>query len=211
MDRAQALLPTLSLDPRRIAATSVAIAVHVAVLMLLLLPTRTAPSRPIVEEISMTIVPEIREIPLIPVTRPRPHPEVAPQRPVPQEAAPVDNTPSPVDTYTPPMPPDSTIVESYQPATPPALAQISADVAPAPPYPAQALRMQLSGVVTLKVRVDTQGRPVDAAVENSSGSKLLDATALKFVLARWHFIPATQGGTAIEAYALVPISFVIEK
>ena len=71
--------------------------------------------------------------------------------------------------------------------------------------------MQLSGVVTLKIRVDTQGRPVEAVVENSSGSKLLDAAALKFVLARWHFIPATQDGAAIEAYALVPISFVIEK
>ena len=97
------------------------------------------------------------------------------------------------------------------PALPPAFAQISADVAPPPPYPPQALRMQQSGVVTLKIRVDTQGRPVEAAVENSSGSKLLDAAALKFVLARWHFTPATRDGTAIEAYALVPISFVIEK
>jgi protein TonB len=211
MDRTQALSPTMSLDPKRIAATSVAIAVHVAALMLLLLPTRTAPSRPIVEEIPMTIVPEIRAIPSIPVTQARPRPEVAPQRQVPREAAPVDSTPSPVDTYAQPMPPDTTIIESYQPEAPPAFAQISADVAPPPPYPAQALRMQLSGVVTLKVRVDTQGRPVEAAVENSSGSKLLDAAALKFVLARWHFIPATRGGTAIEAYALVPISFVIEK
>ena len=80
-----------------------------------------------------------------------------------------------------------------------------------PPYPIQALRRRLSGVVTLRVRVDVQGRPVEAVVENSSGSKLLDDTALKFVLARWHFIPATQGGGPIEAYALIPISFVIER
>lgn len=211
MDRAQALLPNLSLDPKRIAATSVAIAVHVAVLMLLLLPTRTAPSPPLVEDIPMSFVPEIKLVPLLPLTPTRPRPQAAPQRSVQQEAAPVDSTPSPVDTYVPPSPPDTTVVDSYQPELPPAFAQISADVAPPPPYPAQALRMRLSGVVTLKVRVDAQGRPVDAIVENSSGSKLLDTTALKFVLARWHFIPATQGGAAIEAYALVPISFVIEK
>ncbi len=211
MDRAQALFPNLSLDPKRIAATSVAIAVHVAVLMLLLLPTRTAPSQPLVEEISMSFVPVIKLIPVIPVTPTRPRPEATPQRPVQQEAAPVDSTPSPVDTYIPTSPPDTAVIDSYQPELPPAFAQISPDVAPPPPYPAQALRMHVSGVVTLKVRVDAQGRPVDAVIENSSGSKLLDTTALKFVLARWHFIPATQGGTAIEAYALVPISFVIEK
>lgn len=210
MDRAQVLFPISSLDPRRIAATSGAIAVHVAVLMLLMMPMRTAPSTPIPETPTI-FEPEFKEIPLIPVTRTRPQPQVVPQRPVQSEVAPVDSTPSPVDTYTPPMPPDTPIVESFEPALPPAFAQISADVAPAPPYPAQALRMQLSGVVTLKVRVDTQGRPVEAVVENSSGSKLLDAAALKFVLARWHFIPATQDGAAIEAYALVPISFVIEK
>ncbi|MBP8097692.1 MAG: TonB family protein [Arenimonas sp.] len=210
MDRAQILFPISALDTRRIAATSGAIAVHVAVLMMLLLPMRTAPSRPI-SETPMIVVPEFREIPLIPVTQTRPRTQVVPQRPVQSEVAPVDSTPSPVDTYTPPMPPDTPVVESFEPAPPPPFAQISADVAPPPPYPAQALRMQLSGVVTLKVRVDTQGRPLEVVVENSSGSKLLDAAALKFVLARWHFIPATQGGTAIEAYALVPISFVIEK
>jgi periplasmic protein TonB len=210
MDRAQALLPNPSLDPKRIAATSGAIAVHVAVLMMLLMPVQTAPSGPIAET-PMIVVPEFREIPLVPVRQLRPQTQALPQRPVQQPAAPLDNAPSPVDTYTPPTPPDTTIIESYEPAPAPGFAQISADVAPAPPYPAQALRMQMSGVVTLKVRVDAQGRPVDAVVEGSSGYKLLDAAALKFVLARWHFIPARQGDTAIEAYALVPISFVIEK
>ena len=90
-------------------------------------------------------------------------------------------------------------------------AQIRADVSPAPPYPAQALRRHVTGEVMLRVRVDAQGRPVSAVVETSSGSKLLDDAALKFVLARWHFIPATQDGGAIEAYALVPINFVIDN
>ena len=212
MHRTLARLPNLSLDPKRIAATSVAIAVHVLVLMMLLLPMQTAPSRPVVD-IPMIVFPEFKTIkPVILVTKAPPRAPAAPQRPAPpQQAAPVDTTPSPIDTYTPPTTPDNQIIDSFETPLPPAFAQISADVAPPPPYPAQALRLQLSGVVTLKVRVDARGRPVAAEVEGSSGSKLLDNAALKFVLARWHFIPATQDGAAIEAYALVPISFVIEK
>lgn len=211
MDRAQTLLPVLSLDPKRIAATSVAVAAHVAVLMVLMLPTRIAPSAPIPDN-PMVVVPEFRTIPpLVPVTQPRPHTEVVPHRPAQPAAAPVDTTPAPIDTLVPPATPDEGILDGFQPALPPAFARISADVAPAPPYPVQALRRRQSGVVTLKVRVDVQGRPVEGVVETSSGSSLLDAAALKFVLARWHFVPATQAGQAIEAYALVPISFVIEK
>jgi protein TonB len=211
MERALARLPTVSLDPKRIAATSVAIAVHVLVLMMLLLPMQIAPSRPVVDN-PMIVVPEFRTIkPITLVAKPRPQAPAAPQHPTQPQVAPVDTTPSPVDTYAPPSAPDNEVIDSFETPLPPAFAQISADVAPPPPYPAQALRLRLSGVVTLKVRVDAQGRPIAAEVENSSGSKLLDNAALKFVLARWHFIPATQDGAAIEAYALVPINFVIEK
>jgi periplasmic protein TonB len=209
MDRTQSLSPMSSLDPKRIAATSVAIAVHVAVLMMLMLPMQMAPPIPVID-IPMVVTPEFKTItPITPIPISRPRTEAAPQRPV-QQAAAVDTTPSPVDTYVPTTAPDTDITENFQLPPAPAFAQISADVAPPPPYPTQALKRHLSGVVTLKVRVDTQGRPLECVVETSSGSNLLDAAALKFVLARWHFIPATQDGTAIEAYALVPISFVIE-
>lgn len=212
MDRAQARLPNLSLDPKRIAGTSVAIAVHVLVLMLLMLPTQTAPPKPLVDN-PMIVVPEFHQVPpLIPIllTPPRPHSAAPQQQAVPQ-VTPVDPTRAPIDQFTLPALPDTDVIDSFEPALPPAFAQISADVAPPPPYPIQALRRRLSGVVTLRVRVDVQGRPVDAVVDSSSGSKLLDEAALKFVLARWHFIPAMQGGGPIEAYALIPISFVIER
>ena len=211
MDHARARFPNLSLDPKRIVATSVAIVVHVLVLMLLLLPMQIAPYRPVVDDPIITF-PEFRTIPpLIPVPPPPQPSTPAPRQPVQPQATPVNSTPSPVDTYTPPALPNDAANDNYQPPVESAFAQISADFAPPPPYPAQALRRGLSGVVTLKVRVDAQGRPVDAVVESSSGSLLLDNAALKFVLARWHFIPATRSGATIEAYALVPINFVIEK
>jgi protein TonB len=211
MDYAQARLQTLSLDPKRIAATSLAIAVHVAVLMLLMLPAQIAPSKTVVDN-PMIMVPKIREIPIVEITRPPLAPtNPSPRPPAVPQAAPVDTTPSPIDTYVPPAPPEIEIIESYQPDPTPAFVQISADIAPPPPYPAQALRLGITGVVTLKVRVDNRGQPVDAVVESSSGSRLLDGAALKHVLAHWHFIPAMQNGVPIEAYALVPISFVKER
>jgi protein TonB len=215
MDRAQTLFPSLSLDPKRIAGTSVAITVHVMVLMLLMLPAQKAPSKPEVEDTPMVVTPTyIKPIPLTPLPLPKPHLIVQQTQrhpPVTPQTDPVDNTTSPVDPYVPPQ--EHIIADTFKPQLQetPAFAQISADIAPAPPYPAMALKHEITGVVTLRVRVDALGRPVEVIVENSSGSKLLDDAALKFVRARWHFVPAMQNGAAIEAYALVPINFVIER
>lgn len=211
MDRAQARFPQLSLDPKRIAATSVAISVHVLVLMLLLLPGQTPSSKRIVEPPIMTIVPvEIREPkPVVPITPRQERAPVTPQPRAQPQADPVDNTVSPIDNYVEPVA-DDAVIDTFETNPPPAFVAITADVAPAPPYPLQALRRGLTGEVVLRVLVDVQGRPVSAVVETSSGSKLLDNAALKFVLARWHFIPARQNGAVIEAQALVPINFVIQ-
>jgi protein TonB len=212
MDLSLTRLPPLHLDGKRIAGTSVAIAVHVLALMLLMLPMQSPPSR-VLEETSMIVVPEFRPAPPIPLPLPvapiaRPAP---PQRAPLLQSPPVDSTPGPTDVYVEPAPADDVVIDSFDPPTALAFAQISADVAPAPPYPAQALHRRIEGIVMLRLRVDPRGRPVAATVETSSGSKLLDDAALKFVLARWHFIPATQDGRAIEAEALVPISFVIAR
>lgn len=206
-------LQQLDLDGKRIAGTSVAIAVHVLALMLLMLPMQSPPS-PVLEETSMIVVPEFNKpeppvplpLPVAPIAGPAP-PQHAPIL----QSPPVDSTPGPTDVYVEPAPADDLVIDSFDPPKAPAFAQISADVAPAPPYPIQALHRRIQGIVMLRLRVDPRGRPVAAAIETSSGSKLLDDAALKFVLARWHFIPATQDGRAIEAEALVPINFVIGR
>jgi protein TonB len=215
MDRAHALTPHLSLDGKRIAATSIAISLHVAVLMLLMMPAQSPPSRTIDEDTSMIVVPkhiekkEPKPIPVIPLKKPQPRTAVTEPRIATPVVEPVDQTAAAIDPYVERMD-ETTIVDNFPPQSP-VFAQIRADIAPPPPYPASALRRHITGEVTLRVLVDAQGRPVNAVIESSSGSKLLDEAALKFVLARWHFIPATQDGQSIEAYALVPINFVIDN
>ena len=213
MELAHAHPGQLALDPKRIAGTSVAISLHVAVLLLLLLPAQTAPPKVAVDNPMTVVVPEIKHvIPIVPLIHPRPLSRtVRPQPVAPLLPDPVDDSVSLVDPTLPPSLPDNTLPDTFDnvPSTP-AFEQISADVAPPPPYPVQALHRHVTGVVTLRVRVDALGRPTEVSIERSSGSLLLDQAALKFVKARWHFVPATRNGIAIEAMALVPIDFVID-
>lgn len=208
-------LPTRALDPKRIAATSVVIAVHVAVLMLLLVPSVPVPVDR-VEDPAMTVVPiKIKKVPPLP---PPPTTTVAPRRdphPAPvaiQDPAqiPIDESPSPIDAYVPPVP-ELPPVNTYDPPTGNVFAQITADVSPVPPYPAQALTRRLVGEVVLRIRVDASGVPRDVSIEHSSGFAVLDQAAAKFVKTRWHFVPAMQDGRAIEAFALLPVSFVLPR
>jgi periplasmic protein TonB len=205
----------LSLDPKRIAATSAAIVVHVAVLMMLMMPAQVPP-RKVVKDTPMIATPIEPIIPRTPppppdATRPRPVTTQTPLPPAPVQAA-VENTePRPVDIFV-----DRTTTEEVEtttfvePATP-SFAQIRADLAPPPTYPAQALQRRLTGLVMLRVLVDETGKPISVDVETSSGQRLLDDAAVKFVLKRWHFVPAMQDGRAVQAYALVPISFELQR
>ena len=77
---------------------------------------------------------------------------------------------------------------------------------PRPEYPALARRRGIEGQVTVKVKVSAAGQALEVALEASSGDDQLDRAALTAVKA-WRFVPARRGETAIEAYALVPVSF----
>lgn len=205
----------LNLDPKRIAATSVAIAVHVVVLMMLMLPVQLA-SKPAAVETPMVVT----EIPIIerptppplpptPVTRHLDHPRPDPvpvQVPV-ENTTPTANDPY-VESVTTDPPPDTSFNEIE---AQPSFAQIRASLAPIPPYPAQALRMRQSGLVMLKLLVDEQGKAIEGSIQASSGSRVLDEAALKFVLKRWRFMPAQQDGRSVQAWALVPISFELPR
>jgi protein TonB len=74
-------------------------------------------------------------------------------------------------------------------------------------YPPQALRGHMQGTVVLKVLVDEQGVPQEAAVEQSSGYSLLDRSAREQVLQGWKFQPAMVNGQPVRAWARVPVSF----
>lgn len=80
---------------------------------------------------------------------------------------------------------------------------------PAPPYPEAARRSGEQGMVTLRVRVSSEGLATRVAVERSSGSQHLDAAALEAVKA-WRFTPARRGAEAVDSWMLVPIVFRLE-
>ena len=90
-------------------------------------------------------------------------------------------------------------------------ATIAYETATPPAYPIQALRSGVEGTVLLKVLVDASGKPVQVLIEHGSGSRLLDDAARKHVLAAWRFHPAMRGGRAIAAWALVPVSFNLDR
>ncbi|MFT4178935.1 MAG: energy transducer TonB [Thermomonas sp.] len=96
------------------------------------------------------------------------------------------------------------------PLTGPAPMQLQYLVAPAPAYPRNALRQNITGTVLLQVIVGIDGRPLEVTVHQSSGNRELDAAAKAQVLKRWSFRPATLNGQAVQAVGLVPIEFKLQ-
>jgi periplasmic protein TonB len=77
---------------------------------------------------------------------------------------------------------------------------------PKPPYPSIARRMKLEGTVILQVLVSSDGKPEIVQLGKSSGSSVLDQTALTTVQG-WSFVPARQGNIPISAWVDVPLRF----
>ncbi|MFN7982405.1 MAG: TonB family protein [Vicinamibacterales bacterium] len=78
---------------------------------------------------------------------------------------------------------------------------------PRPVYPEVAARRGVTGVVLLRVLVSVDGRADKVEVERSSGSRLLDESAIATVQSSWRFTPARRGGLAVAAPVIVPIRF----
>ena len=81
---------------------------------------------------------------------------------------------------------------------------------PKPPYPLAARRLGVEGVVTLEVLVRPDGSPAEVRVRGSSGSPLLDDSAVETVRSRWRFIPARRGNVPVESRVSVPIRFKLD-
>jgi len=77
---------------------------------------------------------------------------------------------------------------------------------PAPAYPRSSRERGEAGLVVLRVLVSRDGLPLEIDLQRSSGFERLDEAALAAVR-HWQFQPARQGGEAIAARVLVPISF----
>jgi protein TonB len=201
------------LDFQRIAGTSLVIALHAAVALVLFMPVQRQEA-PMEETI---VIPDWtkRIIPPPPPPPPidrhqKPTITKVPVPIAPPTAAPMNNDvdPSP-DAIGPYVPPQIGVVTPQD--TGPSFVELAPDVAPAPTYPGTSLRLNQEGRVLLRVLVDEQGRPTQVTIEQSSGFRLLDQAALKAVQSRWHFVPAQRDGVAVAAYALVPVEFRIDR
>jgi protein TonB len=205
------------LDVARIAAGAGAIALNVAVLMLLLIPAGMPALAPPSDR-GIVVVPIIDRIipptPPVPVPITRPVTPVAPTTPVPvhRDVPPaidqivVDLGTLPADDVVSP-PADTGAGDIAPPAGPIAGVRLEYADAPSPPYPRDALRAGLQGTVMLQVLVDVDGRPLQVDVERSSGHRVLDDAARRYVLRHWTFRPAMKDGRPVQAVGIVPIAY----
>lgn len=212
--------PRQPLDGMRIAGNTGAIAFNTVMLLLLLAPL-SAPK---------LVLPSVDEDPIIQIPlRPNPVPPPVIEDPLPvrrdpappTQAQPVrqEQPPSIVVDHPDPGPTDFAGIEQPQiqvaKADPPAGsdpgfqtgASLQALNNPAPPYPPQAVRENLTGVVELEILVGIDGKPIEVSVVRSSGHRVLDQAARRVVLSRWTFQPATRDGQPVQARGRVPIEF----
>jgi periplasmic protein TonB len=68
-----------------------------------------------------------------------------------------------------------------------------------PPYPASARRTGIQGEVRLDVHVGADGKVLDVRLRNSSGSPVLDRSAMNAVRS-WRFEPATIDGSPVAEW-----------
>ena len=203
-------------DPSRVFGIAIAVSLHIAAGMLLLMGVSPMWNLPrVIDEPLQTdwIRPEpTPAVPAMPVAPPKL--EVVKPTLAPTPSIPVVETvqPQPIALPTVVDSPVEMAVPTVAdlPSAPPVVTTPSAlayAFAPPPAYPISALRRGDAGTVWLRVEVDAQGRPTAVTVQESSGSKALDMAARKQVLQRWRFVPARQGDRAVAAVGLVPIVF----
>lgn len=211
------------LDGTRIAANTGAILFNGVMLMLMLAPL-SAPTllMPKHENLpDIILIPKVTPPVLIAPAPPKPD---TPKPPIevrvthtapPVAPAPeivVENTaPSDIDTRvaiaTPTIetPPSNIGTEVFTGATLQSLKN------PAPPYPPEAVRNNLTGVVELEILVGIDGKPIDVSIVRSSGHRVLDQAAVRVVKSRWTFQPAMSNGQPVQARGRVPIEFKLDQ
>lgn len=153
--------------------------------------------------------------------KPAPRPEAAPPPPAPATSAvaarPIDEA-RPAAISAPAAPAEAPVAprvsEGVAPTQAVAREAVPAPAAPQrtaprmdaswsgnapPPYPAMARRMGEEGEVRLDVQVGPDGSVLDVRLKKSSGSRLLDQTAIETVK-KWRFSPATIDGRPVAEW-----------
>ena len=164
-------------------------------------------------------------------TRPRDRPKPMVMKPEPVKAAPREERPlepprAPILTAPPEAPVTAaTPLVPEQRTAPPPEPLLRSQLAPAPitpprsdasylnnpptAYPLAARRRGDQGTVFVWVLVTAEGLAARVRLEKTSGHPSLDEAALAAVKS-WRFVPARQGGQAIELPYVVPVVFKLE-
>lgn len=161
------------------------------------------PPEPTPERIAVTPPPPPPRVePVVPVQPTPPEPEritAAPSPPAPvvearavPEAKPAPPPPVPVDLPIEPARYDAAYLDNPKPA-----------------YPALAKRMNVQGRVLVRVLVSAAGLPEKIELKETSGSSVLDRSALD-AITRWRFVPARRGEKTIDTWIVVPILFTLK-
>lgn len=79
-----------------------------------------------------------------------------------------------------------------------------------PKYPASALRSGETGTVLVLATIDRNGVPTDVSLDDRSGNRDLDRSALQAVR-QWRFQPALKDGKPVEAMVRVPVEFALQN
>ena len=199
----------------RIVGYAFVIALHLAALMLLLIPA-VAPKAAAEKE--RTVMVTLVDAPPPPPPPPPPPDEVppppvknlAPPKPSPippPPAAPVVDIPEPraTDIVTPPAPPS--------PPQPPsddigASVDISSKAMNPPRYPPAAFRAGIQGEVILIIDVDANGNVTNVSVERSSRNRDLDRAAME-AARKWKFNASIVNGQKAAGRVRVPVNFAL--
>jgi protein TonB len=213
-------MPVVRQEPivRRGLRFALVLAVHAAVLWTGLELAARPELREAAQEMMVRLVelrpaePEVKLPP--PPSRPSP---VRPAPPLPVLAAAADAPATAASFVVPPQPQAPAVVEmSAAPTAPPAppvvtAARFDADYLsnPKPVYPPASRRLGEEGKVVLRVQVSPEGSPLAVEIKHSCGFPRLDESA-RIAVERWRFVPARQGGEAIESWVAVPIVFSLQ-
>jgi protein TonB len=135
-------------------------------------------------------------------------PALQTEAPTAAAAAPTTAAPAPTPLAQPAQQTAAAAMPARAEAPPLVIARADRQQCPPAPHPAALRERGIEGAVLLRVKVDVQGRAADVQLLAGSGWRLFDEAALQQVRA-CRFIPATQGGQAIDSWVEFPVRFAL--
>lgn len=162
-------------------------------------PVAKPSPKPVIRKVEPLIEPVVTAVPVAKSVPPIPVPMVVP--------APVKAAPVPEPVMMPPAPSVEPINASPRTV---AIDGVSYMKPPQVQYPESARRRGDTGTVVVRALIGADGRVDSVAIEQGSGSRLLDQAGLRAVK-RALFNPYRENGITQAVYTLIPIAFTLNE